>query len=248
MGYRRIAREVIKEADIVIEVADARFPEKSRNREMEETVKRMRKKLVIVFGKSDLVSKREAEKAKSFAGQTSIFVSAKTRKGISRIKTIIGSMAKGNEVKVAIIGYPNTGKSSLINALKGRRAAGTSSTAGFTRGKQNIKIGKIMLIDTPGVIPLKENDQLLMAMLSSKNPNQLKDLEGIGIELAELLIKNQKQDIEKFYGVTAKEGEEFLEKLAEKKNRVLKGNKPDTKWAARQLITDFQQGKIKTKL
>ena len=56
--------------------------------------------------------------------------------------------------KVGVLGYPNTGKSSIINALKGRASAPTSPVSGYTKGMQWIRASKRMyLLDPPGVFP-----------------------------------------------------------------------------------------------
>jgi len=245
MNYWNIVRQVVEEADIVIEVVDARFPEKSRNHDLEQLVKAKGKKLLIVLNKSDLIGKNEAERERNKIKERSVFVSAKIRNGARKIKEELGKFNVKGEVKIAITGYPNTGKSSIINMLKGTSSARTSSIAGFTKGKQMIRISsKIMLIDTPGIIPLKENDVTLMTLLSAKSPQQIKDLEGTGIDIAEILLESNKSGLEKFYGIKASDGEEFLEALALKRKKLLKKGKPDLNTSARILIVDFQKGKI----
>lgn len=245
MNYWNIVRQVVEEADIVMEIVDARFPEQSRNHDLEQLVKAKRKKLLIVLNKSDLIGKKEAEIEQKKIKERSVFVSAKLRTGARKIKEELGRFNIKNEVRIAITGYPNTGKSSIINMLKGTASARTSSIAGFTKGKQMIRISsKIMLIDTPGIIPLKENDILLMVLLSAKSVQQIKDLEGTGMDIAEILLESNKSGLEAFYGIEASDGEEFLEKLALKRNKLLKKGKPDLNASARLLIVDFQKGKI----
>lgn len=245
MVYWEVVRRMVYEADVVMEIADARFPEKSRNRELEEIVRRARKKLVIVLNKSDLISKRGAERAKEGIEERCVFVSAKKRSGAGMLRAEIEGLAQGGEAKVAIVGYPNTGKSSIINMLKGRKAARTSSTAGFTKGKQYVRISsRVLLIDTPGVIPPRENDETLMALTGMKSSHQLKDLEGTGMDVAEYLFRTMGEELKGFYGVEAKDGEEFLEKLAMKRKKLVSGGRPDTNAAARILIDDFQKGAI----
>ncbi len=245
MGYWDIVRGIVKESDIVMEIIDSRFPDKSRNHELEEYVRRSGKKLLVVINKSDLISKRQAAKAKEEMDERCVFVSARFRSGIKMLRIELDKLSSGVETKVAVTGYPNTGKSSVINMLKGRKAARTSPTAGFTKGKQFVRMGKnTLLIDTPGVIPLGENDETLMALLSSKNAYQLHDLEGTGIDIAEYLLKSMGETLTGFYGVEATDGEEFLEKLALKRNKLKSGARPDINSGAMILIEDFQRGKI----
>ena len=248
MGYRDLVRGIIHDADIVMEIIDSRFPQASRNIETEELVERSGKKLLVVINKSDMISKRNANQVKENIGKRCVFVSAKYRKGVARLRIEVEKLCAGKEAKIAVIGYPNTGKSSVINMLKGRKAALTSSIAGFTKGKQFVRIStRIMLIDSPGVIPIRENDETLMVLLSAKNPQHLSDLGGTGIDVAQYLLGTQKEELERHYGIEAKEGEEFLEKLAFRRNKLVKGGKPDLNAAARTLIDDFQKGAIKAK-
>ena len=74
------------------------------------------------------------------------------------------------------MGYPNTGKSSLINYLKGKKSAKTSITAGFTRGEQIFRISeRAVLIDTPGVIPFMRGGEAKLALMASKSPQDLQN-------------------------------------------------------------------------
>ncbi|HLC80009.1 MAG TPA: GTPase [archaeon] len=248
MGYWDLVKKIISEADIVAEIIDARFAAQSRNIDMEQMVERAGKKLLIVINKSDMISKREAQRQKEQIPKSCVFVSAKYRKGVARLRVELAKLSAGNQVKIAIVGYPNTGKSSVINMLKGRKAARTSSIAGFTRGKQFVKIASnMMLIDSPGIIPVDEKDETLMVLLSAKNVHHLKDLEGAGIDVAQFLIKNSPDKLRATYQIEARDGEEFLEKLALKRNKLLSGARADLNAAARILIDDFQQGKITLK-
>ncbi|MCK4884261.1 MAG: 50S ribosome-binding GTPase, partial [Candidatus Diapherotrites archaeon] len=195
--------------------------------------------------KSDLVSKRKADKGKKLLNEESVFVSAKKKMGKTKLKEAIGKLIGNKDVKIAVAGYPNTGKSSLINMLKGKKSAPTSSTAGFTRGVQLIRISKkIMLVDSPGVIPFTHKDEGVMALLGAKSPERIKDLEGTGLEIAQELIKQNKDAVEELYGVKANDGEELLEEIAFKRKKLMKGGKPNIIEAARILISDLQKGKI----
>ena len=252
MNYNDMVRKILSSSDVAIEVVDARFPERTRNFEFEGRVKASGKKLLLVLNKADLISLRAAKLIKrgiEAGGLKTVFVSAKKRQGVARLKSAIAGILGGMPGKAAGFGYPNTGKSSVINMLKGRKSAPTSSTAGFTKGLRNVRIGaKITLIDSPGIIPLHEHDETLMALLGVKNPEQVKDLEGTGLDVADLLLKNSGPETIAFYGVgSARDGEELLEKIASGKNRLLKGGKPDTNAAARMLLNDLLKGRINLK-
>ncbi len=246
MGYWETVKKVVDEADIVIEVLDARFPAKSRNAELERLVKGKGKKLILLLNKTDLIGREAAALHRKAMGQNCIFSSAANRQGTSSLRKKIGELSEGRTAKVAIVGYPNVGKSSIINVLSRKRAARTSSWAGFTKGVQFVRVShRVMLIDTPGVIQVDDKDETLMVMLGSKNLEQVKDLESTGVEIADTLLKSNHKGLCAHYNVYgAKDGEEFLDRLAIARNRLLKGGRPDLNAAVRIIINDLQKGNL----
>ena len=148
---------------------------------------------------------------------------------------------------MSVLGYPNTGKSSLINYLKGRKSARVSITAGLTRGKQFFRISEnVMLIDTPGVLPFFRGGEPKLALLSAKSVQALKD----PIAAAQKILSELKHGgAKEVFGVEflGNDFEGLLEKMALAKNRLKKGGKPDTETMAKKLILDWQKGKINIK-
>ncbi|MFH1587923.1 MAG: GTPase [Candidatus Diapherotrites archaeon] len=175
-----------------------------------------------------------------------IFVSAKERKGIRKIRELIGILSKGRNTKIGFIGYPNTGKSSVINALKGKKVAKTSIKAGLTRGEQFFRLSdKIKLIDSPGVIPMDEFDESKLILFSAKSPEQAKDPEYCGEYLIEYLKKNFPEKLRKM-GIkdTEKEAEELLGEIAFIKKKLSKGGKPDVNAASKIILLQWQKGML----
>src|SRR3989338_10884804 len=194
--------EVLREADIIIEVLDARFIEETRNREIEYKVNAGGKKILYVMNKCDLVNIEELkEKAKEL--QPSVFISSREKLGTTILKKKILELSHGERAIVGVLGYPNVGKSSLINALSGRGAARTSAESGFTKGLQKIRVGpKIMLIDSPGVFASErfgeEKDAAhRYAKLGAVDYAKVKDPEVVVLHL----INEEKERICKFYAV-----------------------------------------------
>ncbi|MEZ5336590.1 MAG: GTPase [Methanolobus sp.] len=123
-SQKMIVKDVINKSDILLEVIDARFPEETRHSEIERDLKRLKKPFIIVLNKCDLVSKEKIEKARSRMAKTapSVFVSSKERFGTTMLRHKMLEVAdiQGRDITVGCIGYPNTGKSSVINGVAGK--------------------------------------------------------------------------------------------------------------------------------
>ena len=241
-----IVKQIIEESDIILEVLDARFPKETQNKEIEAYIKSKSKKIIYILNKSDLVSSMK----KSFLFP-SIYISAKKRNGgrmlRDRIK-IESKKIKKDEVTIGVIGYPNTGKSSLINLLIGKSSARFSAEAGFTKGVQKLRLSpKIMLLDSPGVIPNKEYSTTgefsgKHAEIGVKTYDKVKDPE---IMVAELMKKYPRL-IENFYNLEANgDSEILLEKIGEQKRFFKKGGEINMDTSARLVLKDWQMGNIR---
>ncbi|MBW2971629.1 50S ribosome-binding GTPase [Candidatus Woesearchaeota archaeon] len=241
-NYWRIVNDVIKEADILLEVIDARLIDESRNMEIEDKVAKAGKALVFVINKCDLVEKSKLEKVKRSL-RPCVFMSATKRLGTSFLRTEIMKRAPKDRFKVGVLGYPNTGKSSVINALKGKAAASTAPISGHTKGIQLIRVSKRMyLVDTPGVFPYMEKDEAKHAMIAARTFANIKDPEAAVLELIETFPKQ----VEGYYRVKHDDDpEEVLGRVAAKLKKLRKGGVPDLNAAARIVLQDWQKGKIR---
>ncbi|MFA4953286.1 MAG: GTPase [Candidatus Pacearchaeota archaeon] len=243
-----VVKKIIAESDIILEVLDARFPKETQNKEIEDYIKSKGKKIIYILNKSDLIESMK----KSFLFP-SIYVSSKKRNGgrilRDRIK-IEAKKIKKDKITVGVIGYPNTGKSSLINLLIGKSSARFSAEAGFTKGVQKLRLSpKILLLDSPGVIPNEEYSTTgkfsgKHAEIGVKTYDKIKDPE---IMVAELM-KKYPHIIENFYKIdTEGDSEILLEKLGKQKRFFKKGGEVNTDTSARLILKDWQMGNIKVK-
>jgi len=249
--YPDITKKIIQESDIILEVLDSRFIYETRNFEIEEIIKKQNKRIIYVLNKSDLINIK-IENIKNL--KPSIVISCKLRKGTRLLRNKIKEISKKikkEKITVGVIGYPNTGKSSLINLLIGKSSAAISSQAGFTKSIQKLKLNReIVLIDTPGVIPKKDYSTVkgkLMAKsarIGGKSYSQIKDPE---LAVSEI-IKLNRNILENFYGIDSEGNSEILiEKLGKIKNFLKKGNIVDEKRTACLILKDWQEGKIHLK-
>jgi len=239
-----IVHDVIKYSDVVLEVLDARFIEETRNPEAEYKVKNRGKILIYVINKADFLEPEQLLKIKK-QFENCVFVSAKQHYGTNMLKQKIMTLAKQKGIKqpkVGVIGYPNVGKSTLINAFKGGHAAPTSPIPGFTKARQLIRISKdIVMIDTPGVMEKGKREEDDLVLIGAKNPGKVEDPDLAVFKL----LKKYPGVLEKHYGVEARTKEKVLENIAVKLNLKRKGNLPDIERASRKILIDWQNGKIK---
>jgi ribosome biogenesis GTPase A len=241
-SFWSVANQIIKESDVILEVLDARFIDETRNYEIEKKVRQLNKKIIYVINKSDLVPKEELTGVKKEL-VPSVFISATKHMGTLILRKMILKVGDKPQIRVGVLGYPNTGKSSLINALKGRKSAPTSPLSGFTKGKQWIRIDKrIMMIDSPGVVPFGEKEELKHVLIATTDYSSAKEPDLLAMDL----IKIYKGRIERHYGVNlGKDPGQTLEKIALKNRKLKKGGVADVETMARIIIKDWQAGKIK---
>ena len=250
-SYKMMLKEVIKKADILLEVVDARFPDETRNSEVERDIARSKKPFIIVLNKCDLVSKETIERTKSRLSQIAptVFVSSKNRFGTTMLRHKILETAgiKGRDILVGSLGYPNTGKSSVINGVAGKHKASTSPISGHTKGIQLVNAGsRIMFIDTPGVIPFGENDEYIQGLLAVKDATHLQDPDGVAMKIIEKMCAENKTTLESFYHVTI-EGQDPYDALlliGRQSNFLRKRGEVDETRAAIKIINDWQKGSL----
>ncbi|AKB54739.1 MULTISPECIES: GTPase [Methanosarcina] len=254
-SYKALVKDVIKKADVLLEVIDSRFPEETQNSEVEREIIRLNKPFIIVINKSDLVSREKLEKTKARLSRIApvVFVSSKDRSGTTMLRhQILASAAikagiKGQDILVGTLGYPNVGKSSVINGVTGRHRASTSPVSGHTKGIQHVDAGShIMFIDTPGVIPFDEKDEYLQGLLGIKDATHLKDKIGVALKIIEKIIAENKTVLESFYSITIKDEASYdvLELIGIQCNFLQKKGEVDETRTATRIINDWQNGRL----
>ena len=253
VSYKALVKDVIKKADVLLEVIDARFPDETRNSEVEREIIRLNKPFIIVINKSDLVSREKLEKTKVRLSKIApvVFVSSKDRSGTTMLRhQILASGAikvgiKDQDILVGTLGYPNVGKSSVINGITGRHRASTSPISGHTKGVQHVDAGsRIMFIDTPGVIPFDEKDEYLQGLLGIKDVTHLKDHIGVALKIIEKMLAENKAALESFYNITIESETSYdvLEMIGKQCKFLQKKGEVDESRTATRIINDWQNG------
>jgi nuclear GTP-binding protein len=148
------------------------------------------------------------------------------------------------QVSVGFIGYPNVGKSSIINTLRKKMVCKTAPIPGETKVWQYITLTRrIYLIDCPGIVPPNPTDTDEELLL--RGVVRVENVENPAQYMATMLGRCQERHIERTYGIKGwKNDEEFLEMLARKSGRLLKGGEADLDMAARMVLKDFLRGKV----
>ncbi|MFC1768392.1 GTPase [Nanoarchaeota archaeon] len=247
-GFWTIIEDIIRRSDVVLEVLDARLPELTRIKKIEEYASSYNKPLIFVINKSDLVSRYTlGDNAREYDKSDTVITSTTKAKGIGDLIKKVKSKAKIESPKVAVIGYPNTGKSSLINKLSRSSRTRTSAESGFTRGYQLI-IGKnkLKLFDTPGIVPFEDRDEVRLGLVSGISPSKLKNPDVVALKLIGIFKEKNPVGLGKAYGIDAKlSPEDFLEEIGKKNNMLMKGGIVDERRASVLFLTDWHKGKIR---
>lgn len=248
-SYKTRVKDVIKKADVLIEVLDCRFPDETRNRDVEREIISLNKPFIIVINKCDLVSREKLEKTKACLSKIAptVFVSSKARSGttILRHQILESACIKGRDILVGVLGYPNVGKSSIINSVTGRHRTSTSPIAGHTKGVQKVYAGShIMFIDTPGMIPFDETDEYAQGLFGMKDATKLHDHVGVSLKIIEKLLAENKTILELFYHITIEDESSYnvLELIGKQYNFLQKKNEIDKTRTAIKVINDWQNG------
>lgn len=238
----------LREADVIVEVLDARLPQLSRSPDIEEFAAQIKKPLLFAINKSDLVPRESLDTLKSELGDHQcVFISGKKNLGMRILKERIFQMAhtRGqSEPKVCFVGYPNVGKSSIINALAKRAKTAVSPVAGTTKGIQWVTAGGLRILDSPGVIPVDVNDEARIALLSARDPEKLKFPERAALTLIRFLLENHPGYLEKNYDISGADENDLIIAFAHKKHLLLKGGEIDLHRAALLLLRDWQRGNL----
>ncbi len=248
-----------KVVDLFFEVADARCPMSSRSREIRRLVRG--RKSVLILNKADLADPAATKRWVGFfseVGERVLAVDSLRGKGLQRVGELLQSEAEDlkrrlwdkerrwRPLRVAALGIPNTGKSSFLNQIVGRRAAATGNRPGVTRGPQWIHLHNVIsVLDTPGVLPPSVRDEEAVFKLALIGALKLEDRdpEIIARRLLEFLKDHYPAAVSRSWGA-AEDTPPNLECIARSKNFLLPDGRLDLERTAVFLVNAMRSGKL----
>lgn len=260
---RKKAAETMAHIDVVIEVLDARVPGASSNPMIEELRLHRQRPCLKVLNKSDLADPHATtEWLKWFASQEprgrvavrAVALSCRKAGDASQVPKLAASLAphRGTAekpVRIMVMGIPNAGKSTLINALVHRRVASTGDEPAITKQQGRYKLAAGMeLIDTPGLMwPAIRypSDGLMLAASNAIGRNAYIN-EEVACFLAGVLLARYPSLLGARYSVATPgmDGAAVVEAIAAKRGYRMRGGAPDLEKAAQALLNDYRTGAL----
>ena len=260
---RRQMEQDIRLVDAVCEIVDARIPLSSRNPDIDVICGG--KPRMIILNRIDMADPAMTKRWAGFfrrCGMTVLETDCKNRKGTGQFASAVRELLKekiqkfqekgqaGRTLRVMVVGIPNVGKSTFINAVSGRKSAKAENRPGVTRGKQWITVEKgLEMLDTPGILWPKFEDPevgLKLAYTGAVKDNVV-DVETLAVHLIGLLGREYPDALESRYRFTVPdtfEDYELLELAGRKRGMLISGGEVDTERMSRVLLEEYRNGKL----
>lgn len=243
---RRMITEQLKIVDGVLEVVDARVPLSSRNPDLKGLSK---KPQIVVLTKVDLADPNQTKKWVDYwleQGEKVIATDLLSGAGLSDLRQLVDDSFPDlkRPPRLLVVGIPNVGKSTLINRLTGRRGAQVGARPGITKGQQWLNAPGMALLDSPGILWPKFEDQEVGRKLAAIA--SVRDEVFDQGEIAWWLLKFLQTDYADF--LVQRYGEldldDPLEDIGRKRGCLLRGGIVDYNLAASIVLKDFRTGKL----
>ncbi|MGI6148899.1 MAG: ribosome biogenesis GTPase YlqF [Limnochordia bacterium] len=244
---RRMLVQELKVVDAALELVDARVPFSGRNPDLAELVTKPR---LVILTKCDLADQDLTDAWVEFyraQGEEVIGVNLAGGKAVQEVtRTVKGMFPHLRRApRVMVVGVPNVGKSTLINRIVGRRSAKVGARPGVTRGKQWLSGAGLQLLDSPGILWPKFDDQDAARKLAITAA--IRDEVFDQVDMAEWLVKFMleyyPEHVAERYGQLAAVGS-FVEEIGRRRGCLRSGGVVDLEQSAMVVLTDFRGGRL----
>ncbi len=247
-GKRQI-EALAKNLDLVIEVRDARAPSLTSSPLISLFEGRI--KIAVVLSKADLADEKNS----------SLWVSALRKKGfhawaldlrkggLNHLKKALTAFKpKQRDLRVAIVGVPNVGKSMLINQLAGRKSVPVGGIPGVTKGVSWVRGDGFLLVDSPGILDPHGDAraQRVISWLGASRSEVIGSQYEHAKQCIEFLIAhNLWKCVEDSWGISAEgTSDEIIEKTGRRLGKLIAGGNVDTEAAGKAFINNLSTGKF----
>ncbi len=250
----------LQKVDMVIEIRDCRVPLASANPMLNEIIKN--KPRLIILSKKDKGEMIEIEKwIRHLSNEVTHVIAMdilqenvpqKTNQACQTLmKPMIDRMIrkgiKPRPIRAMVVGIPNVGKSTFINRVAKKKAAKTSDRPGVTRSLQWVKCENVELLDTPGVLWPKFEDEIvgMNLALTGAIRDEILILEDIVVYGLKILVKKYPERIEKRYGIEVKDNVyELIDDIARKKLWLKSKNEIDYERCFKMILNEIRDDKL----
>jgi ribosome biogenesis GTPase A len=255
---RKKAAETMGKIDVVVELLDARFPGASSNPLIERLRGDKQRPCLKILNKADLADpEATAAWVRHYGNEKlvrAVALSCKNPRDVAKVPQLAAGLAPHRDsvlksVRMMVMGMPNVGKSTLINALLKRKAAKTGDEPAITRMQSRFQLDeRHELIDTPGLIPPSirhESDALMLAASHVIGPDAY-SADEVATFLADVLLERYPGLLRIRYDLETKgmDGYRLITSIAAKRGYLRKGGKPYYEKAALALLQDYRSGLI----
>lgn len=249
----------LKLVDFVIEITDARIPASSRNPLLDQMLGE--KPRMILLNKMDLAEPARTKEWISYYEEKGILAleydstkKSQTKKIYELAKSLLSERLarqekqerKRKEIRMMIVGVPNSGKSTFINNISKRKGTKIGNRPGVTRQKQWIRTSEdIVLLDTPGILwPKFEEKTALHLAFTGAIKDELLPIEEIGLELLKELLRTHPDLLVERYGINEEDPLTLMEEIARKTGCILRGQEVDYTRVSNLILDDFRKGRL----
>jgi ribosome biogenesis GTPase A len=255
---RKKAEESMEKVDMVIEVLDGRIPQASSNPMIERLRTFRQRPALKILNKADLADPAATREWIAHYNRqkdvNAVALSCKKPADVAKIPQLCLKLAphRGTPLKplrIMIMGIPNVGKSTLMNALLKKRVAKVGDEPAVTKTQQRLYLGNnIVLIDTPGMMWPKiehPSDGLMLAASHAIGTNAIIE-EEVAVFLGEQLLARYAPLLAARYGfdTAGMDGVAVIEGIAKRRGYRQKGSELDLEKAAHTLLLDYRSGAI----